>query len=269
MVPPFQKVRRFGVSLCTQHLSLGRVQSRRWIASLLVCGLWGASGCLEESPADLEGMSRDGTRAAGPVNPEQKPADPAATRGASGEPVKGVIPGGIGSLPASPAVAAAPVVGASSVSQGPAASGGEAATAKTVPPSNAAPADPPSDTSGSTTSGRPTISEDHADVPRKTQEELQSASATLTLSGTIQCSICKGDVLINVVDSQGLLTRKVQAPGKFELTVPEGAGAASLTVIADQNGNGQPSKGEPLGFLSGGGLTLQQKDLAGLDITIQ
>lgn len=239
----------------------GEGRRRRWLSSLFVLCLWGVSGCLEESPADLEGLSREGSRTAGPVNPVPQPSDPAGSPGTASAPTGGNSPGGSGALPAGPA--------APSSAAGTGAAQTSAAPGNPAPGSNAAPPGPPSGASGNTTSGRPTISEDHSDSPRKSQEELQSASATLTLSGTIECSLCKGNVLINVVDSQGLLTRKVQAPGKYSLTVPEGAGAVTLTVIADQNGNGQPSKGEPLGFLSGGGLTLEQKDLAGLDITIQ
>lgn len=228
-----------------------RVERRFW--GLVV--LWGGlAGCIEEPPSEeLAALAPPGERKGpGPV-------------GAPGEAGKGGAP--VGPPPAGSAPAGSAPAGAGTGS----APSGEGAAKPSEPA--AAPGSGAGDLASSGANnpypGIPTVLADiKPETPEYTQEALKSRTDTVVLTGTISCAVCTGKVLVNVVGGSKLLTSTTQAPGAFELLVPKNAGSLKLTVIADNNGNGLPTAGEPLGFPEAGEVMVADKPIADLKISI-
>ncbi len=117
--------------------------------------------------------------------------------------------------------------------------------------------------------GLPRVLETVKDKPVYALSDLEASQDTVHLRGTITCSVCKGKVLLNLVSDKGLLVSVPNlSPGSFDIRAPRGVGEVTVTAIADDDGDGFPTKGEPLGGYMKNPVDIGDTDIEGITIEI-
>ena len=213
----------------------------------------GGEGAAAENPGAAGGAAGTGDAAIGHASPQEKGAVPSEQAGASGPSgMPEVLPAAANQTGQSGDKATGfldRILGGGSGSNGNAASDNAAAS-----PSSA----------GHYPRVLNTVKED----PIHKQSDLEDEDDVVTISGMLSCGICSGAILLNVVGPKGLLTMKSDLKsGHYEIKVPEGAGQVSLTAISDENGDGYPTAGEPLGSPLVP-IVVQDKNIEDVDISI-
>ncbi len=117
--------------------------------------------------------------------------------------------------------------------------------------------------------GVPRVLESVEDKPLYALADLEASQDVVRLKGTVSCSICQGKILLNVVSSKGLLVSVPGLePGAFDVPVPRGVGDVTVTAIGDDNGDGVPTQGEPLGGYMKNPVRVGEEDVDGIEVQI-
>ncbi len=117
--------------------------------------------------------------------------------------------------------------------------------------------------------GLPRVLESVEDKPLYALSDLEVSPETVRLKGTISCSVCRGKILLNVVSSKGLVVSAPGlSPGDFDIPVPRGIGDVTVTAIGDDNADGVPTQGEPLGGYMNNPVKIGDEDIGDLVIEI-
>lgn len=116
--------------------------------------------------------------------------------------------------------------------------------------------------------GLPRVQETVADKAMYSEDDLKDSDDTVTLKGSVSCSVCKGTILLNIVSSKGLVVSVPGLkPGEFSILVPKSVGEVTVTAIGDDNADGVPTQGEALGGYMKNPITVKDDDIT--DISIQ
>jgi hypothetical protein len=101
-----------------------------------------------------------------------------------------------------------------------------------------------------------------------TQDDITDG---VTISGTLACEECAGELLVRVEDAginppQLLTVKKFAEAGDYTIKVPKNKKVVVM-VVHDANGDEQPSPGESIGLWTGG-LVNTSTATAGVDLTV-
>lgn len=95
----------------------------------------------------------------------------------------------------------------------------------------------------------------------------------ITLSGTLTCEGCPSIDLDlfqpddDVPGGMNLLGKMEMSTGAYSISVPRGFGPLILKSFADLEGDG-PTPGDPMGVYEGNPVSIDSKDIEGVDITL-
>ena len=108
-----------------------------------------------------------------------------------------------------------------------------------------------------------------SETPKYTQDSLKAPGTGIAIKGTVNCDVCKGTILLNATSEKGLIASLGNVkPGEFALYVPVSAGDVNLTAIGDDNGDGQPTAGEPLGGFLKNPVRVGTVEVSGVTIQV-